>query len=198
MNWCVGLGASLWYLESEGRGLSLEETYGSLPTWDVLWFMIPTQRVCSMVTAAALWVSRGCNPCVHNVGGSPCLEDSNPTDNNPGCTSWVLEDCKDWRRQQCSIWRWCVRGNQHQRTALYSSVPLIGLANSAAKLSPRPGVLQCSLAFVPLSNLDDFNMQDSICNKKEINSVLYSYWQVFPSLPLSMWTIAAPALLLTL
>lgn len=38
MNWCVGLGTSLWYLESEGRGMSLKGTYGSLPTWDVLWF----------------------------------------------------------------------------------------------------------------------------------------------------------------
>lgn len=50
-------------------------------------FVTPMQHVCSMVTAAALWVSRGRNLCVHNVGGSPCLEDSNPNDNNPECIS---------------------------------------------------------------------------------------------------------------
>ena len=38
MKWCVGLGACPWYSESEGRGMSLKRTYGSLPTWDAEWF----------------------------------------------------------------------------------------------------------------------------------------------------------------
>lgn len=77
-----------------------------------LW--VPSNLRCSMILwylcnmFVVWWLLQLCGwaevtLCVHNVGGSPCLEDSNPNDNNPECISWVLEDCKDWRRQQCSV-----------------------------------------------------------------------------------------------